>query len=106
MNLGKSSLIGVGQVPNIDVLAADLECQVGDLPTQYLGLPLGAHYKCKETWDPVIDRIRRKLAGWKAHYLSKGGKLTLIKAALASILVYYMSLSVIPKQVADHIEKL
>lgn len=39
----------------------------------------------------MIDRIWKHLNGWKARFLSKGGKLTLIKASLASIPIHYLS---------------
>lgn len=48
LNLTKSSLIAVGEVPNFDQLATDLGCRMGQLPTTYLGLPLGATFKQKE----------------------------------------------------------
>lgn len=44
VNFGKSALIAVEEVPNIDMLAVDLGCRVASLPTLYLGLPLGASY--------------------------------------------------------------
>lgn len=106
MNLSKSQLIAIGEVPNIVVLAADLGCQVGFLPIRYLGLALGTSFKNRSTWHPMIDKMRKKLAGWKANYLSRGGRITLIKATLASIPIYFLSLFVIPSQAALQLEKI
>lgn len=39
-------------------------------------------------------------------YLSKEGKVTLIRSMLASVLSYYMSLFVIPSSVAAQIERM
>lgn len=105
MNLAKSLLIFVGNLTILEQLTAALECRISHLPLTYLGFSLGSKFK-EDTWNPVIDRIRRRLVGWKACYLSKGGRLTLIKAVLTSIPVYFMSLYVIPKMVAQYIEKL
>lgn len=66
MNFGKSALFVVGEVPNIDMLATDLACRVGALPISYLGLPLRASFKKKEVWNPFVDRIHKRLSGWKA----------------------------------------
>lgn len=33
----------------------------------------------------------RRLASWKCHYLSKGGKLVLLKSLLSSILTFFLS---------------
>ena len=40
INLDKSSILLVGDVENLEVLAAELECRIGTLPSTYLGLPL------------------------------------------------------------------
>ncbi|CAL5368692.1 unnamed protein product [Camellia sinensis] len=106
INLSKSELIPVGEVGQLPVLAAVLGCKVATLPVTYLGLPLGASFKAKGVWDGVLDRVQRRLAGWKQQYLSKGGRLTLIKSVLSSILTYFMSLHVIPVSVAARLEKL
>ena len=50
--------------------------------------------------------MERKLAGWKSLYLSKGGRLTLLKSTLSSLLMYYLSLFTIPAGVAHRIEKI
>lgn len=48
----------------------------------------------------------KKLARWKANFLSRGGRVTLIKATLANIPVYFLSLFVIPTQVVLQIKKI
>jgi len=45
-----------------------------------------------------------KLASWKRLYLSKGGKITLIKSTLSSLPTYFLSLFPIPIDIAIHIE--
>ena len=51
----------------------------------YLGLPLGANFKSKSIWDPILEKMERKLSGWQRMYLSKGGRVTLIKSTLSSL---------------------
>ena len=50
--------------------------------------------------------MERKLSGWKSFYLSKGGRLTLLKSTLSSLPMYYLSLFTIPVSIAKRIEKL
>ncbi|XP_023916416.1 uncharacterized protein LOC112028013 [Quercus suber] len=74
INLGKSELVPVGMVDNLDLLLIVLGCKQGTLPMKYLGLPLGAKFKDKAIWNPILEKIERRLAGWKRLYLSKGEK--------------------------------
>ncbi|RVX12905.1 putative ribonuclease H protein [Vitis vinifera] len=106
INLAKSEVILVGEVEDIEELAVEIGCRVGALPTVYLGLPLGANHKATTMWDRVEVRMRRRLALWKRQYLSKGGRITLIKSTLASIPIYQLSLFRMPKLVAKRLEKL
>ena len=79
-------------VEEIDELAAELGCRVGSLPSQYLGLPLAALNKAHSVWHGMEERMRRRLALWKRQYISKCGRITLIKSTLASMPIYHVSL--------------
>ncbi|WJZ99546.1 hypothetical protein VitviT2T_017981 [Vitis vinifera] len=65
INLNKSEILSVGRVENAEVLAFELGCKVGSLPSTYLGLPLGAPHKSVAMWDGVEERMRKRLALWK-----------------------------------------
>ena len=106
INLGKSELVPVGVVHNIDLLLNVLGYKQGSLPMKYLGLPLGANFKDKTIWNPILEKMERKLAGWKHLCLSKGGRVTLIKSTLSNLPTYFLSLFPIPASVANRIEKL
>jgi hypothetical protein len=54
----------------------------------------------------IVEKMGRKLAGWKKMYLSKGGRLTLIKSTLSNLATYFLSLFPIPMSVAHRLEKL
>jgi hypothetical protein len=106
INLDKSVLVLVGLVDNMDDLAGILGCEVSSLPLKYLGLPLGAPFKTKSSWDEVVGKVERWLASWKRLYLSKGGRVTLVKSTLSNLPTYFLSLFPIPSSVASRIEKL
>ena len=105
INLAKSEIIPVGEVEEILEMAAELGCRVGSLPSQYLGLPLGVPNRASSMWDGVEEKVRRRLALWKRQYISKGGRITLIKSTLASMPIYQMSIFRMPKSVAKRVEK-
>ncbi|RVX20838.1 LINE-1 retrotransposable element ORF2 protein [Vitis vinifera] len=65
INLDKSEIIPVGEVEEMEEMAAELGCRVGSMPSVYLGLPLGPPNKGTSVWDGVEERVRRRLALWK-----------------------------------------
>ncbi|RVX07434.1 putative ribonuclease H protein [Vitis vinifera] len=77
INLAKSEVIPVGEVKRIEELAVELE-----------------------------EKMRRRLALWKSQYISKGGRITLIKSTMGSMPVYQMSLFRMPMSVVRRLEKL
>jgi len=103
VNLAKSLLLLVGEVDNIQLLPGFLGCNIDSFPSTYPVLPLGAIFKEKSIWDPIIGRFEERLLGWKARYLS-GGRLTLIKSVLSSIPIDFLSLFRIPSSVASKLE--
>jgi hypothetical protein len=53
-----------------------------------------------------LDKLARRLAPWKRSYLSKGGRVLLIKSTLSSIPTYLLPLFHMPALVAKCLEKL
>ena len=99
-------MVSVGDLPNLRVLADIIGCRIGSLPMSYLGMPLGANFKSKTVWNFILEKKECKLARWKSLYLSKGGRLTLLKSILSSLPTYYLSLFTIPVNVANRIERI
>ena len=57
INLEKSELIPVGDIPNLEELAGLLGCRVDAFPTTCLDLPLGAPYNSCMVWERVEERF-------------------------------------------------
>ena len=91
---------------NLEVLGIELGCRIGNLPTTHLGLPLGMRRNSIQVWDVVKKKFRKKLTLQKRQYISKGGRLTLIKSTLSNLPIYTMSLFRIPKGVKSRLEKI
>ncbi|XP_075669821.1 uncharacterized protein LOC142639546 [Castanea sativa] len=106
VNVQKSEMVPIGEVDDVHALAEILGCRVGNLPMSYLGMPLGASHNSPSIWNPILEKIERKLVEWKKLYLSKGGRLTLLKSTLSSLPTYFLLLFTIPTYVANRIEKL
>ena len=89
VNVSKSEMVPIGEVNNMHALAKILGCRVGSLPMTYLGMPLGMSHKSSPIWNPILEKIERKLTRWKKLYSSKGGRLTLLKSTLSSLPTYF-----------------
>ena len=106
INLNKSKIITMGRVDNVQMLAVELRCGVGSLPTMYLGLPLRAPHRSVGLWDSVEERFRKRLVSWKKQYISTDGRLKLIYSTLSSLSIYFLSLFRMPKSMCSKLEKI
>jgi hypothetical protein len=64
INLGKSEMVPIGEVPHLEDLAGILGCKTRILPMHYLGLPLGAKFKAKAIWNRIFEKLEHLLASW------------------------------------------
>lgn len=65
----------------------------GISPIKYLGVPLYYTNLRREDLQPIVDKIIKRIAGWKARLLSYASRLTLLKACLASIPISHVDYS-------------
>ncbi|GJT70370.1 cysteine-rich receptor-like protein kinase [Tanacetum coccineum] len=63
----------------IERLANRIGVSPGSLPFTYLGLPIGVNMKKMVCWNGIVEKVKKKLAGWKSKMISYGGRLTLVK---------------------------
>lgn len=61
INLEKSSLFIVNGAQNLPRLGNVLGRQIGELPTAYLEMPLGARYKEKHVWKEIERDVKGDL---------------------------------------------
>ena len=107
INLEKSSIVGINTNQEmVSQLASVLDCQETEWPLSYLGLPLGGNPNSIGFWDPVVEKVARRLDGWKKACLSFGRRITLIQSCSSHIPSYFLSLFRIPSLVAKRLEKL
>ena len=84
--------------------ASILHCQLDRVLFLYLGLPIGGDPRKLKFWQPLIDRIKSRLSGWKSKNLSLGGRLVLLKFVLSSLPVYFLSFFKAPAGIISSIE--
>ncbi|KAL8124855.1 hypothetical protein AgCh_012495 [Apium graveolens] len=70
----------------------------------YLSANISASVTSIQFWDPLVDKMKKKLATWKTHATNSAGRLVLLKAALDSIPVFWLSLFKLPKLVVNKLD--
>ena len=66
---------------------------------KYLGLPANVGADKSDCFKFLIERIVKKISGWKEKLLSAGGKEILLKAVIQAIPTYAMSVFKISKKI-------
>ena len=69
-----------------EILATPIET----LPIRYLGLSLTDHRLKTQDWQPVVEKVEKRLGGLRGKLLSCGGCLVLVKVVLSAIPTYFM----------------
>lgn len=87
-------------------MVAICKCKIGELPFNYLGIPIGADPREVSTWNEVVEKFRRKLSGWKSHTLSWAARVVLINAVLSALPIYFMSIFQAPATVIKRIDRI
>jgi hypothetical protein len=64
---------------------------------KFLGVPIDEKKLAASQWDPVEEKIGKKIVGWKGNMLSVGDRVSLVKACLSSISLYMLSFLKEPK---------
>ena len=66
---------------------------------KYLGLPLTLGPSPPSLWLEVLAKLKAKISSWGGHWLTKAGKLILIKAVLSAFSIFHASLMLAPKSI-------
>ena len=64
VNFGKSSVVGINmQQDQLQSRASLLDCGIESLSIKCLGLPLGGNPRSETFWNPVVEKIGKRLDG-------------------------------------------
>ncbi|CAN1121487.1 Putative ribonuclease H protein At1g65750 [Linum perenne] len=72
---------------------------------RYLGVPILHERITSHTYQDILDRIDKRLAGWKVKSLSLAGRVTLAQSVLAAVPAYAMQTSVLPVNTCEEIDR-
>jgi hypothetical protein len=71
---------------------------------KYLGFHLKPNNYRKEDWAWLIEKLEKRLKVWSFHWLSREGRMVLVKSILEAIPVYWMSLAWIPRGILEKLK--
>ena len=86
-----------------EAILVDAEISVTQCFDTYLSLPALVGKSCVAAFRGIIERVRKRLQDWKLKFLTQAGKEILLKAMIQAILIYYMSLFLLPKDLCSEI---
>lgn len=92
INYNKSDLLTIGlDEKNANNFTRLFCCKRSDFPIKYLGVPLHYRKLTRDDLHPIVDKIIKRIAGRRGRPLSYTGRLVLLKACLARIPIYLLS---------------
>jgi hypothetical protein len=98
INFQKSELIPVNiEIEDLQPFIDVFQCEVGNFPVKYLGIPLHFNKLRKENLQPLIESLLKRITGWRGRLLNIAAKRVLIQACLSSIPIYLLSFFRFPK---------
>ena len=72
---------------------------------KYLGIPIKHPRSSSQDFNFSLDRVKTKLAGWKANLLFLAGRAVLVQASSAAILAYVMQCTHILNKILEGIDR-
>jgi hypothetical protein len=78
---------------------------VGTLPFNYLGVPIFKGKPKAVYFQAVADKVKIKLASWKAALLSMDGRVQLVKSVIQSMFIHSMTVYSWPTKLLRDMEK-
>ncbi|XP_043814104.1 uncharacterized protein LOC122724008 [Manihot esculenta] len=106
INLSKSSVMFTPCTPQPkrDVCCHIFGVQAVDNHGSYLGMPSIIGKDKKQIFQFVVEKLTKRIQGWKAKILSKAGKDVLLRTVAQAMPNYIMSLFLLPIDVCKELE--
>lgn len=89
INNEKSKLYIANPKPSIIAWCNTFNIALGNLPTEYLGLPLLNRRLNKALYQPLLDSIQKRIDSWSSKFLPYAGQVQQIKSVLQSMTIYW-----------------
>jgi hypothetical protein len=91
---------------NLDHILEPFAGQWVNFPITYLGLPLTLGRLKVVHLQGIVDKARKRLAGWQGRLLNPSGRRELVRSVLSAIPIYMLTAIKPPKQLLDDLDKI
>lgn len=105
-NLNKSEAYFGGVRKQKDYILQCLGLKRGDLPFKYLGVPLFTKKLSLIQWQPLIEKMTKKITSWTAKTLSYAGRVPLVQSVLFGVQAFWAQIIILPAKVVKIVEGL
>jgi hypothetical protein len=108
VNLSKSSIFLPSRfnISRAPLLERELGFKISRSFGKYLGVPIITDGRNKQVNDFLVEKVRTKLAGWKAHTFSMVGRCILINSITSAIPTHVMQCCLLPTTISKELDKL
>ena len=108
VNLAKSSIFLPSwcDISRAPLLERELGFKISRSFGKYLGVPIITDGRNKQVYDFLVEKVRTKLAGWKARTFSMAGHCTLINSITSAIPTHVMQCCLLPTFITKELDKL
>lgn len=101
------SIIFSGSIPHarLSQIADFIGFNIGQLPFTYLGVPICKGKPKAIYFQPIADKVRLKLAAWKASLISIAGRVQLVKSVVQGMIIHSITVYSWPVSLLKNLEK-
>ena len=93
INFHKCEVVAMGMGLDESQEVADLlNCKLGSLPLQYLGLPIGGRSPTIQDWAPLCNTVAGRVGQWRGRFMSPVHRLILTNSSLSSLPMFTMGM--------------
>ncbi|XP_021857652.1 uncharacterized protein [Spinacia oleracea] len=105
INFEKSSVIFSPNTPGPlkNVLKGILGTPSADSLGKYLGCNVEVDGRSSQAYQPLIEKVQRKITSWKYMHLSHAGRIILINSILAALCTNILAVFLLPKSITTRI---
>jgi hypothetical protein len=78
---------------------------LSDFPCTYLGLPLNTRKPFGSSLQPLVEKVAKKLSGWKRRFLTYLGRDLLVKSMLTVMPTHFLTIFKMHRKIIKRIDQ-